>query len=146
MRIKTMQESEFLGTVYNDGDVILEEGASSREMYIVQSGKVEIVKRVGDKEAVLATLDEGGIFGAISMVDAKPRTATVTAVGETRVLAVDQLEFLRLSKADPALTQRILISMGHRIREQNDKLCMVLDRLETIMKELAELEAYFHLH
>lgn len=140
-----MQEGELLGTVYNDGDVILEEGARSREMYIVQSGKVEIIKKVGDKEAVLTTLDEGGIFGAISMVDAKPRTATVRAVGETRVLGVDQLEFLRMAKADPALTQRILISMGNRIREQNDKLCMTLDRLGTIMEELAELREFFHI-
>ncbi len=137
-----MAEEGFLGTTYKDGDVIVEEGSESRVMYIVQSGNVKVVKGRGNTEAVLAMLSEGDIFGEMSLLDAKPRSATVKAMGDVRVLAIDHEMFLKRIRVDPTLALRVLRQMGHRIRTLNTKLSATLDGLEEVPEGLIELREY----
>lgn len=137
-----MAEEGFLGTTYKDGDVIVEEGSESRVMYIIQSGNVKVVKGHGKMETALAILKEGDIFGEMSLLDAKPRSATVKAMGDARVLAIDHEMFLKRVRVDPTLALRVLRQMGHRIRTLNTKLSSALDRLEEIPEGLLELREY----
>lgn len=96
-----MSEKAFLGKLYNDGDVIVEEGSQSRTMYVIQSGKVKVVKKEGEMETTLAFLGEGDIFGEMSLFDASPRSATIVAVGEARILAIEHEGLLKKIKIDP---------------------------------------------
>ena len=57
------------------GQVIVVEGDESNDAYIILDGEIEVTKR----SRHLATLKENAIFGEISMVDNRPRTATCTA-------------------------------------------------------------------
>ncbi len=132
----------FLGTTYKDGNVIVEEGSESRVMYIVQSGNVKVIRGRGSTETALAILKEGDIFGEMSLLDAKPRSATVKAMGDARVLAIDHEMFLKRVRVDPTLALRVLRQMGHRIRTLNTKLSSALDRLEEIPEGLLELREY----
>ncbi len=141
-----MENEGLLGTTYKDGDIIVEEGAESRVMYVVQSGNVKVVKKSGDSEVVLAVLNEGDMFGEMSLLDAKPRSATVKALGDARVLAIDHEMFLKRVRVDPALALRVLRQMGHRIRTLDTKLSTGLDKLDKIPKELAELREYLKTH
>lgn len=141
-----MGQEGLLGTTYKDGDVIVEEGTESRVMYVVQSGKVKVVKSSGNKETVLAVLNEGDIFGEMSLLDAKPRSATVKAFGEARVLAVDHEMFLKRVRVDPMLALRVLQQMGQRIRKLNTKLSTTMDKLEIVPEELIELREYLQAH
>ncbi len=141
-----MGNEGLLGTTYKDGDVIVKEGAESRVMYVVQSGNVKVVKKSGDLEAVLAVLNEGDMFGEMSLLDAKPRSATVKALGDARVLAIDHEMFLKRVRVDPALALRVLRQMGHRIRTLDTKLSTALDKLDKVPKELIELREYLKTH
>ncbi len=47
-------------------------------MFVVQSGRVTISKRVGDVEKILATLGPGEFFGEMAILNNKPRSATAT--------------------------------------------------------------------
>src|SRR3989338_11225781 len=98
-----MSEKAFLGKLYNDGNVIIEEGSQSCTMYVIQSGKVKVVKKEGGRETTLAFLCEGDIFGEMSLFDASPRSATIVAVGEARVLAIEHEGLLKKIKMDPTL-------------------------------------------
>lgn len=137
-----MGDEGLLGITYKDGDIIVEEGAKNREMYVVQSGRVKVVKGSGEKETVLAVLGEGDIFGEMSLLDPRPRSATVKAMGEARVLAIDHEMFLKRVRVDPTLALRVLRQMGYRIRDLNTKLGTALGRLEVIREELIELREY----
>lgn len=137
-----MPEEGFLGTTYKNGDVIVEEGSESRVMYIVQSGNVKVIRGHGSTETVLAILKEGDIFGEMSLLDAKPRSATVKAMGDARVLAIDHEMFLKRVRVDPTLALRVLRQMGHRIRTLNTKLSTALDGLKEIPEGLIELREY----
>lgn len=141
-----MGNEGLLGTTYKDGDVIVKEGAESRVMYVIQSGNVKVVKKSGDSEAVLAVLNEGDMFGEMSLLDAKPRSATVKALGDARVLAIDHEMFLKRVRVDPALALRVLRQMGHRIRTLDTKLSTALDKLDKVPKELIELREYLQTH
>ncbi|MHC4197414.1 MAG: Crp/Fnr family transcriptional regulator [Planctomycetota bacterium] len=137
-----MGEEGFLGKTYKDGDVIVQEGTESREMYVVQSGQVKVVRGSGNTEAVLAILKDGDMFGEMSLLDAKPRSATVKALGEARVLAIDHEMFLKLVRVDPALALRVLRQMGKRIRDLNSKLNAAIGKLDNVPEELVELREY----
>ncbi len=137
-----MREERLLGITYNDGDIIVEEGTKSREMYIVQTGQVKVVKGSGNAEAVLAILKEGDMFGEMSLLDAKPRSATVKALGEARVLTIDHEMFLKRVRVDPMLALMVLRQMGHRVRDLNSKLSTTIGKLDHVPEELIELREY----
>src|SRR3990167_10903638 len=98
-----MPEEGFLGRLYKDGETVMEEGTESRTMYIIQCGKVKVVKSDEGRETVLALLAAGDIFGEMSLFDASPRSATVKVVGEARILAIGHEGLLKKIKMDPSL-------------------------------------------
>lgn len=141
-RNSAVSEESFLGRLYNDGETIVEEGMQSRTMYVVQSGKVKVVKinaEAGGKETLLALLGEGDIFGEMSLFDASPRSATVKAVGEARVLAIEHEGLLKRIKMDPTLAFRIIKQMSQRIRELNSKLISARKTINQVNGELVQL-------
>ncbi len=135
-----MRNENILGTSYKDGDTIVGEGTKSKEMYLVQYGRVKVVKEGIDSDRLVATLKEGDIFGEMGLLDAKPRSATVKALGEARVLTIDREKFLELVITDPSFALMILSQMGERIRELTTVLSMTLDQLGTLSDELANVK------
>ncbi|KAB2832869.1 MAG: cyclic nucleotide-binding domain-containing protein, partial [Candidatus Brocadia sp.] len=117
-----MSEESLLGRLYKDGETIVEEGMQSRTMYVIQCGKVKVIKNDKGNETVLALLGEGDIFGEMSLFDASPRSATIKAVGEARVLAIEYEGLLKRFKMDPTLALRMIKQMSQRIRDLNVRL------------------------
>ena len=116
-----MKERE-LGITYKDGEIICNEGGKGNKMYVIQSGKVNVIKKNQEGKFSLSTLKEGEIFGEMALFDRLPRSATVKAMGETRILTIDKKGFfLRISK-DPTLAFKILESMSKRIRKLDEEL------------------------
>jgi CRP-like cAMP-binding protein len=73
---------------FRKGDVIIEKGSDGTCAYIVESGKVEVSDLVNNEKAILAILGEKQIFGEMGLVEDKPRSATVTAIEDVRLLMV----------------------------------------------------------
>jgi CRP-like cAMP-binding protein len=116
-----MKESE-LGRTYQDGEIICREGDEAKSMYVIRSGKVDIIKNSSAGEVKLTTLEKGDIFGEMSLFDHMPRSATVKAVGETLILSIDKKGFFAKATNDPSLSFNILEGMSKRIRSLNDEL------------------------
>jgi CRP-like cAMP-binding protein len=108
-----------LGRVYADGEIIVRQGEPGDCMYVVQQGRVEVVQETEAGPHVLATLGEGEFFGEMVIFDRSPRSATVRAQGEVRLLTVDKGTFLRRISEDPSLAFRMVKKMSQRIRELN---------------------------
>jgi CRP-like cAMP-binding protein len=64
---------------FKDGQTIFTEGANGDWMYIVESGEVEISKKVAGQQIVIETLMPGDIFGEMAYIDRTPRSATAKA-------------------------------------------------------------------
>lgn len=134
-----MGEEGLLGKVYNDGEIIVQEGSTGREMYVIQSGKVQVSKSMGSTAIVLATLGEGEVFGEMSLIDSQPRSATVRALGETRVLIIDHEAFLRRVRSDPFLALSILRQMGLRIRELDRIVTSTMGKVDHVQQDILAL-------
>ena len=115
-------EAGALGRVYRDGEAIVREGEFGDSMYVIQAGRVEVVRGEAGKEVRLAVLDEGEFFGEMAIVEREVRSATVRALGEVRALTIDKRTFLRRIHEDPSLAYRILQKLSHRVRELGDEV------------------------
>ena len=116
-----MKNSE-LGRLYKDGEVICGEGEEGNTLYIIQSGSVEVIKNSPDGEISIRTLTAGDIFGEMALFDRMPRSATVRAVGDAKILSIDKKGLMARVSRDPTLAFNILESMSKRIRFLNDEL------------------------
>jgi CRP-like cAMP-binding protein len=111
-----------LGKVYVDGEEIVRQGETGDCMYVIQTGQVEAIQGREGKEVRLAVLGVGDVFGEMALFERMPRSATVRALGEVRVLTIDKKTFLRQVHEDPSLAFRILQKMSYRIRELDTEL------------------------
>ncbi|MCH7782624.1 cyclic nucleotide-binding domain-containing protein [candidate division KSB1 bacterium] len=73
---------------YEDGDYICREGDVGHDMYIIKSGKVEVLKEMGDTEMRIATLGPKDFFGEMALFGANRRMAAVRAITYTEAIVV----------------------------------------------------------
>ena len=67
------------------------------------------------------SLGSGDYFGEISMIDGKPRSATVTATEPTRTLAIPHQDFERLVADEPDFARGLLVTLCARLREAESR-------------------------
>lgn len=92
-------------------------------MYVVQSGRVEVIQSTpGGETQHLAFLEAGDFFGEMAIFEKQRRSATVRASGQARVLKIDKKTLLRRIREDPLLAVNLLKTMSHRIRELDAEL------------------------
>ena len=112
------EQSVQVGQQYANREVIVEEGAKGDSMYVVQSGKVEVVQTGEDgDEHQLRTLKSGEFFGEMAIFEDEVRSATVRAVGDARVLEVDKKTVERRLQDNPQLAVNMLKTMSSRLRD-----------------------------
>jgi CRP/FNR family transcriptional regulator, cyclic AMP receptor protein len=100
---------------FKAGDVIFRQGDAAQELFVVQSGKVEI--RLGNR--VLDTLPEHSIFGEMALIDAAPRSATAVAATDVRLVPVDEKQFLFLVSRTPHFALNVMRVLARRLRASN---------------------------
>src|SRR5690242_13097189 len=91
-------------------------------MYVVQSGKVTIHKRVGDVEKVLTTLGPGEFFGEMSILNNKPRSATATCAEASKVLVIDAKTFEAMIRGNAEIALRLIKKLADRLQETNEQI------------------------
>ena len=95
-------------------------------MYIIKSGSIEISKKVASKKVILSKLDQGALFGEISLVEDTPRDASAICLENVELLSFFRSDLLKLIDRDPRLASFILFRLsmilGKRLRYKNTKI------------------------
>ncbi|HAM01509.1 MAG TPA: hypothetical protein DCQ30_04685 [Acidimicrobiaceae bacterium] len=99
------------------GKVLVEEGTVGREFFFIVEGTATV--KVGGRK--VATLGPGNYFGELSLLDHKPRSATVASDTDMVLLVLDQRRFNGLLDELPTLAHKLLAAMAQRIREADAK-------------------------
>ena len=77
-----------LGKQYADQEIIIKQGDAGNCMYVIQEGRVEVIREGNGTELLLATLEEGDFFGEMAIFEREVRSATVRAKGKA-IIATD---------------------------------------------------------
>lgn len=101
--------------IYKDKQIIFCEGEPGRELFIIKTGKVGIVKHHHGREILLALLKADDIFGELAIASDKPRNATAISFGETVLIPVDRESLFTLFTDSPNMLQRIYTAICQRI-------------------------------
>jgi CRP-like cAMP-binding protein len=99
---------------YVAGEYIFKQGQPSDNVYVIKSGEVEIVKKEGEGEAVLARLREGEYFGEMGLIGGRPRNAGARAATKVIVLSIGRYDFENLFVSVPAFRKSIEGVVQHR--------------------------------
>ena len=99
------------------GNVVVEEGSPGHEFFLILDGEAS-VKRGKRK---IATLGAGSYFGEMALLDRGPRSATIVADSDLRLVVLGQREFMGLLDQVPALSHKLLVAMATRLREADSK-------------------------
>ena len=102
---------------YEAGEVIVQENDFGETAYVIEQGQVEVSKELDGQKVHLAYLGAGETFGEMSMIDEKPRSATVTAVTETVVSEIRRDDFFNSFQTDPKVALALLKVLFERLRE-----------------------------
>jgi len=128
------------GKKISGGTVLFQEGDKGEEMFIIQSGKVKISKRIRGVEKTLATLDKGEFFGEMAILNDKPRSATAETVEDCEMLVIDRKTFDALIRGNVEIAVRFIKRLADRLRETNDQMeaLMIKDNTSRLVSILAK--------
>jgi CRP-like cAMP-binding protein len=110
------------GKEFPKGTVLFKEGEPGKEMYVVQSGRVNITKTVRDTEKVLATLGPGEFFGEMSILNNKPRSAGAIMAEDGKLLVIDPRTFEAMIRGNVEIAVRLIKKLSDRLQEADAQI------------------------
>jgi CRP/FNR family transcriptional regulator, cyclic AMP receptor protein len=119
---KALKSMERYARRLEPGDRLFEEGDPGDSMYVVQSGKVRIFRRVGPIEVNIAALGPGELLGEMAVLEGLPRTACAVAAEPTVVVELDKKVFETMIKDNGEIALRILRKLSARLREADRQI------------------------
>jgi CRP-like cAMP-binding protein len=96
------------------GQSIFEIGDEGREMYVVLDGQVDAIVN----DIVLETIEPGGIFGELALLNSSPRSASIVARSDCRLLPINKQRFYSLVQEYPFFSLHVMDVMAERLRRQ----------------------------
>ncbi len=101
---------------YDAGDTVIEKGEQGRRLFIIVSGKVEVVGSAGVN---IAFLGVGEIFGEMSLLSGDPVGATIRVAEAAKILSLDGNYFRKILNKKPALQMYISRLLARRLAKTN---------------------------
>jgi len=108
--------------IFQAGEVIFKENSSSKELYIITQGEVEIQinpalisapGKASRSESTIATLRRGQSFGEVALVDEGLRSASARAIQkDTRLLVIQRDKLIMLCETYPQLGYRLMYNLA----------------------------------
>ncbi len=132
------------GKFFSAGTQLFQEGELGREMYVIQSGKVEISRRIRSRKTVLALLPPGEFFGEMAILNNKPRSATATTTEDSELLVIDSKTFKQMLQSSTEIAYRMIQKLAQRLEMANSQLEILLvrdanHRVVFTLRRMAEL-------
>jgi CRP/FNR family cyclic AMP-dependent transcriptional regulator len=105
------------------GQMLFLAGDEGDGCYRVEEGllKANIVAP-GGGERILAILGPGSIVGELSMIDGAPRSASVSALRDSKLSFVSRAAFDEFGRSEPQLHRHVMVLLARRLRDTNDAL------------------------
>ncbi|OUR76628.1 hypothetical protein A9Q83_13735 [Alphaproteobacteria bacterium 46_93_T64] len=124
---------------YSAGEQILEKSSTSRDVFFVADGSVNIVNYgVSGREVAYASVEAGQYFGELSAIDERPRSANVIANKKCLLASMSPESFTELLKDHPDVSIQVLRRLARIIRVNDDRI-LDLSTLGAVQRVCQEL-------
>jgi CRP/FNR family cyclic AMP-dependent transcriptional regulator len=110
------------GRRFAAGTILFRDGDPATEAFLLQEGRVRLIKHAGAMERSLRVVRPGDLFGEGALVKGAMRTSTALALDDTVVLAFDQATFDQVLSSSPEVAARVLSQLIRRLRDAEDQI------------------------
>jgi CRP/FNR family cyclic AMP-dependent transcriptional regulator len=127
---------------YSKDQVIILAEEEGDSLFIIETGQVKVcIVSEDGREVILSMLGEGAVFGELSLLDGKPRSANVIATHDTDLYTVRRSDFLQLIYKVPQIAVGMLAELAVRLRKTDRKIegLALLDVTSRISETLLQL-------
>jgi CRP-like cAMP-binding protein len=121
---------------YNTGEVIIKEGDTNRDLYILVSGTLEASVTNESNEIVVSEMNAPEILGEISFLNGSPRTATVKAKTDVEVYILSYEKVKEELSDIPTWFKMILLAFTNRVKVCGAKIKEYDHKVQELQKEL----------
>jgi CRP-like cAMP-binding protein len=128
---------ERFAVTFNKGDIIFCEYEPGDSFYLIQEGRVQISKILGEIEKTIDILRPGEIFGEMAILEEAPRSANAIALDRVKALEFNRENFEILMRGNPQIALKLLKLFTKRIYDQRRRF-MILT-LDDIQAKVADV-------
>ena len=115
--------SVFRQKTYPIGSFIITEGSGGDILFVLNRGSAKVTRESEEgREVIFAFFREGDVFGELSILDGRERSANVVALEDTEVYILKRDEFLKVLFGYPALSVQLLQELARRIRSSDRQI------------------------
>jgi CRP-like cAMP-binding protein len=105
---------------YTFGDLLFQRGDPGDALHVVVSGQIKVfIEADQEDEIVIAILGPGDFVGELSLLDGRPRSASVEALDTVETLVVPRSDFIAALRANPSVMETVVMALAARLRETN---------------------------
>ena len=104
------------------GQLLMEEGDESKEMYVLRSGVLKVFKKMPNhsENYAIRLIKPNEIIGELAFLDGKPRSASIVAVVDSEVSRLDYTVFRQMVDKQPSWIKLVLTSMAGKVRDLSE--------------------------
>jgi len=107
---------------FKPNTVVFFQGDRSDKLFVILSGGAKVYQQAGDgKQKIIGTLGPGEIFGELTLLDGRERSATVETIDQTEMLSIAHRDFHAVATKNPEILWRVLEALCERIRGLNEE-------------------------
>jgi len=129
------------GRTFAAGEVIFREDEAGTDAFLLQEGRVRLLKTIRNAERSLIVLKPGDLFGESALLDAATRSSTAVALTDGVALALDRQTFRSLLTNYPPIAVRVMEQLVRRVRDAEDQIeiLMLKDSQYKVVSALLKL-------
>jgi CRP/FNR family transcriptional regulator, cyclic AMP receptor protein len=129
------------GRSFEAGDVVFREGDPGSNAYLLEEGRIRLIKRVRGVERSLMVLKPGDLFGESALLSGAQRSSTAIAVTPGFALSLDQQTLQNLLERNPVVASRLIKQLVRRLRDAEDQIeiMMLSDTQSKVVSALLKL-------
>jgi len=102
--------------------ILFYEGDMPDNMYVVQSGRFEIIKKVDGNPVVISEAKQGQLIGEMALFDLKPRSATLRAAEDSMVVVLPYVNLLDQMDKLPEWVKILMRTLSDNLRKTTEAL------------------------
>lgn len=132
---------EQYGRSFGQGEILFREGEPANQAFLLNVGRVRLLKRVRTVERSLSVLKAGDLFGEGALLDGALRSSTAVALSEGTALVLNRPALHEIVEKYPALSERILSQLVRRLRDAEDQIevLMLKDTQSKVISALLKM-------